>query len=140
MSPESGSVHVGSGHSCSVSTPHTPTERGPRGAVVPPVTTEDRGCCWTLSSPCRGQLLTRSLLEHREARLALFCMISCVVSIRIKKSMEVWMQNSQVWNSAHTWKTRLTRRNNATVFVTHGLGDVTTENNWHILPALLARD
>lgn len=32
------------------------------------------------------------------------------------------MQNSQVWNFAHIWKTRPTQGNNAAVFVTHVLG------------------
>ena len=46
------------------------------------------------------------------------------------------MQNSQVWNSSHIWKIRLTQGNNATVSGTHMLSDLTTENNLHFIQAL----
>lgn len=50
------------------------------------------------------------------------------------------MQNSQVWNSAHIWKTRLTQGNNVTVFVTHILWGLTMENNLRFIWALFTWD
>lgn len=50
------------------------------------------------------------------------------------------MQNAQVWNSAHMEKARLAQGNNAAVFVTHILGDMTTENNLRFIRALFTWD
>lgn len=104
-------------------------------------TTEDSSCCWIVPNPSQQ----RSGFDPRafwsvEARLVLFFIISCVVSIRKKIIYEVWMQNSQVWNSAYIWKARLTQGNNVTMFVTHGLGDLATEKNLRFIRVLLTWD
>lgn len=75
-----------------------------------------------------------------EAKLVLFFIISCVVLIRKWKIYEVWTQNSQVWNSSHTWKTSLSQGNNVPVFVTHTFGDLVTEKNLLFIRVLLTWD
>lgn len=74
-----------------------------------------------------------------EARLALLFIISYVVSVRGKKKIyEVWMQNSQVWNSSHVWKTRLTEGNKChCVGHPHTLGSDRREEFALYLSALL---
>lgn len=75
-----------------------------------------------------------------EARLVLFCILTCVVLIRKRKIYEVWTQNSQVWNSSHTWKTSLSQGDNVPVFVTHTFRDSTTEMNLLFIRVLLTWD
>lgn len=75
-----------------------------------------------------------------EAKLVLFIIISRVVLTRKGEIYEVWMQDSQVWNSSHTWKTSLSQGNNVPVFVTHSFQDPTMEKNLLFFRVLLTWD
>lgn len=136
ISPESGSIPQRiSRHICSVSTLHKPVESWSCGACGPAWQQKTVVAVGACPIVMEVKFWPRAF-QGLEARLVLFFIISCVVSIRKKKIYEVWMQKSQVWNSSHIWKVRLTQGNNATVFVTHILWDLTTENNLHFIQAL----
>lgn len=141
ISPESSSIPQRISRQACLLCLHTPQTNGKLVSWSPwsSLTAEDSSCCWSLSNPCGGQVLTQSLLELR-TNPGWYCSLSLVVLSQLEKknlrSLDAKFSSLEFLPHVEN----KTQGNNTTVFVTHILRDLTAENNLHFIQALFTWD